>query len=300
MRILITGGTGFIGTHLCDFWSRQGYTVTAIGSRELPSAGPKINWDFLRADTSLPGKWQQEVQSADLIVNLAGRSIFHRWSRKYKRSLYDSRILTTRNVVAAMSNPSRQILLSASAVGYYGDQGEVVVDEDVPAGSDFLAELAVDWEAAALAAQEKGVRVVTPRLGIVLGADGGSLPLMLKAFRSMVGGPVGSGRQWVPWIHIADLVAAFDFLASRAEMQGPFNLCAPNPVRNRQMAETLGRLLHRPAKMPTPAGALRLVLGEFADAVLAGQHVVPRRLQGAGFVFKYPEIEVALRHLLAT
>ncbi len=296
MRILITGGTGFIGTHLCEFWSRQGHAVTAIGSRSAADA--KSRWTHLRADTSQPGEWQQAVGAADVIVNLAGRSIFHRWSRKYKQSLYDSRILTTRNVVDAMPSPSHQILISASAVGFYGNGGDTVLTEAVPKGNDFLADLAADWEARAMAARDKGARVVTPRLGIVLGSDGGSLPAMLKAFRSMVGGPVGSGEQWVSWIHIADLVAAFEFLVVHADLQGAFNLCAPHPVRNRQMAETIGRLIHRPAKMPSPVMALRLMLGEFADVLVASQRVAPTRLLEAGFAFSYPELDAALRHLL--
>lgn len=298
MQILITGGTGFVGTHLCDFWSRQGHSVTAIGSRPLADSATPSRWSYLRADTTQPGEWRKAVHRADLIVNLAGRSIFHRWSRRYKQSLYDSRILTTRNLVESLPNPSRQTLISASAVGYYGDGGETVLNEGMPKGSDFLADLAADWEAAAVEARDKGTRVVNVRLGIVLGTDGGSLAVMLKAFRSMLGGPVGSGQQWVSWIHIQDLIEAFDFLASHSELQGAFNLCAPHPARNRELAETIGHLIHRPAIMPAPARALRLMLGEFADVLLAGQHVTPRRLLEEGFSFGFPHLDGALRQLL--
>jgi uncharacterized protein (TIGR01777 family) len=254
---------------------------------------------LIRADTTQPGPWQQAAAEADWIVNLAGRTIFHRWSEAYKQQIRDSRILTTRNLVAALPGHRPVVLISTSAVGYYGDGADALLAETAPAGNDFLARLSVDWEQAALDATAKGARVAIARFGIVLSADGGALAQMLPAFRWLVGGPLGSGRQWFPWIHMGDLVAAIEFLAGRDDLAGPFNLCAPHPVINRELARTLGRTLGRPAFVPAPAPALRLLMGEMAGVLLAGQRAVPQRLMAAGFQFRYPHLDGALEALLA-
>jgi uncharacterized protein len=192
------------------------------------------------------------------------------------------------------------VLISTSAVGYYGDCGEAVITEQNAIGDDFLASLAKAWEAEAMRAADKGVRVVIARFGIVLGQDGGALASMVPAFRSFVGGPLGSGKQWFPWLHIHDLLAACDFLYGRADLHGAFNFCSPNPVRNREMAQTLGSVLHRPAMVPVPTMALKLMLGELAGALLASQRAVPAKLLAAGFEFKYPELAGALKDILGS
>jgi uncharacterized protein (TIGR01777 family) len=298
MKVLIIGGTGFIGSHLAQAVCGAGHAVTVVGSRPAPAGNAKEAFDRIQADTTRTGPWQEAVAQSDLIVNLAGRTISHRWTERYKQQIYDSRILTTRHLVNALPNPCRSALISASAVGYYGDGGETELHENAPAGNDFLAGLAKDWEAAALAASAKGARVVIARFGIVLGREGGALAAMLPAFRKFMGGPLGSGRQWFPWVHIRDLVAAIRFLADHADLSGPFNLCAPHPVRNAELARSLGRVLGRPAKMAAPAFMLKMMFGELADALLASQRAVPVRLLAAGFNFGFNELDAALSDLI--
>jgi uncharacterized protein len=297
MNVVITGGTGFVGRQLCRHMLDRGHSVVALGTRpDFDLQHSRLT--YVRADTSATGPWQRRLTDADLIVNLAGRTIFHRWSHRYKNAMTASRVQTTRNLVDALPASSRAVLVSTSAVGYYGNCGDARLTETSPPGEDFLARLSRDWEAAALKAADKGVRVVTARFGIVLGAGGGALAAMLPAFRRFAGGPLGTGRQWFPWIHQDDLIAALDFLASEGDLHGPVNVCAPNPVRNADLARTLGRVLGRPAKLAVPEVALRLVAGELTTALLASQRAVPQRLLAGGFEFQYPELEGALRHLL--
>jgi len=298
MNILITGGTGFVGSHLCSYLTGRGHTVTAVGTRERPDRQYNGRYHYVKADTTVPGPWQEAAAGADLIINLAGRSIFHRWSQQYKQKIYDSRILTTRNLVQAVPGGSAATLISTSAVGFYGDSAERELTELSPNGEDFLSEMSRDWEKEALAAEAKGARVVITRFGIVLGPDGGALPMMLPAFRSYLGGPLGSGRQWFPWIHIDDLVAAFDLLISRDDLDGPFNLCSPIPVRNSDLVRALGQVLDKPVKMKVPKFMLKAVAGELASVLLASQKGLPVRLLEAGLRFKYPKIQDALEDLV--
>jgi len=300
MKIFITGGTGFVGGHAKNHFLEQGHAVTVVGTRSSPEGMDHELCHYVEADTTEAGDWQAEAAQADLILNLAGRTIFRRWSESYKAKIRDSRIKTTRNLVDALAPDSKAVLISTSAVGYYGDCGEAVITEQNAIGDDFLASLAKAWEAEAMRAADKGVRVVIARFGIVLGQDGGALASMVPAFRSFVGGPLGSGKQWFPWLHIHDLLAACDFLHGRADLHGAFNFCSPNPVRNRQMAQTLGSVLHRPAMMPVPTMALKLMLGELAGALLASQRAVPAKLLAAGFEFKYPELAGALKDILGS
>lgn len=299
MRIVITGGSGFIGTPLSRHLLAEGHVVTALGTRPSYKLIDHSQFTYMAADTTRPGNWQQAVSDADLVFNLAGRTIFKRWSRQYKQQIYDSRILTTRNTVDALPTAAQTVLVSTSAVGYYGDRGDTELTESSSSGSDFLADLAKDWESEALAAQAKGVRVAIARFGIALGADGGALAKMIPAFRSFVGGPLGSGQQWFPWIHIQDMVAALHFIGGGSDLSGPFNLCSPHPVRNGMMAQALGRVLARPAAMPAPAFMLKMIMGELAGVLLASQRAVPSHLLKAGFEFGYPEIEVALENLVS-
>lgn len=298
MRVLIIGGTGFVGGHLVRRFLELGHGVTVVGSRPESRLLSERRFDYLRADTSQPGPWQMAANQADLIINLAGRTIFHRWTKRYKQTIYDSRIKTTRLLVEALSDQSDAVLISTSAVGYYGDGGDQLLDEDAAKGDDFLSDLARDWEGEASKAAAKGVRVVITRFAVVLGLDGGALATMLPAFRMGMGGPLGSGRQWFPWIHRDDLVSAIVFLAGRRELAGPFNLASPHPTTNLVFVRALAHSLGRPAVIPAPALALKLALGEMATALLSGQRAVPAKLLAAGFEFRYPRLEDALISLL--
>jgi len=298
MQVIVAGGTGFVGRHLCRHLLEAGYGVTALGSKARAEAIRHPDYRYVAADTTRGGPWQDVLADADVVVNLAGRSIFKRWTRSYKQALYDSRILTTRNLAAGLPAQRAALLLSASAIGYYGEGGEQVLRESQPAGHDFLANLSRDWEAAARDARTRGVRVAVMRFGVVLGRDGGALRQMVPAFRLGAGGPLGNGRQWFSWIHLDDLAAAILFLIGDASAAGAYNFCAPQPVRNRELAATLGKILRRPAVIPVPAAVLRLALGEFAQTLLASQRVVPLRLQQAGFEFQFPTLESALRDLV--
>ncbi|MEJ2155080.1 MAG: TIGR01777 family oxidoreductase [Desulfobacteraceae bacterium] len=298
MKVVITGGSGFVGTHLSRHLLKSGHRVTALGSRATYDQIDHPEFTYVSADTTRPGSWQEAVAQGQWLFNLAGRTIFKRWSRSYKRQIYDSRILTTRNLVAALPDQTSAVLVSTSAVGYYGDRGDEELVESSPAGKDFLADLAKAWEAEAAAAESKGARVVIARFGIALGIDGGALAKMIPAFRSFTGGPLGSGKQWFPWIHIQDLVAALTFLSAGGSHRGAFNICAPHPVRNRQMAAALGKALGRPAAVAAPAFMLKMMMGEMAGVLLGSQRTLPAELQQAGFAFAFPRIDAALAHLI--
>jgi hypothetical protein len=294
MKILVTGASGFIGTHLTGVLLNRNHQVLGL-ARSLRNKGisdPKYR--FIAADTAQPGPWQEALADVDAVVNLAGRSISGRWNEAVKTEIRESRILTTRRVVQGLPPGKPVVLISASGVGFYGNRGDDVLTEEAPAGDDFLAGLSKDWEKEALAATAKGARVVLTRLGVVLGKGGGAMARMIPAFKSFVGGPIGNGRQWFPWIHLEDLSAAMLFLLEHPEISGPVNLCAPEPVTNRDLAVALGRALNRPAVMPAPAFMVRLALGEFADVLLGSQRAVPQKLLQHHFGFRYPEIRSAV------
>ena len=298
MNIFITGGTGFVGTFLSRELALKGHDVTILTRKKEPSPSPHSRIRFLTGDPTQEGPWMAEVAKHDWIINLAGASISTKWTDEAKRILYDSRVLTTKNLVAALAAGDRkQLFCSTSAPGFYGPRGEEELTEDSPPGQDFLAKLAQDWEGEALKAQELGIRTVVTRFGVVLGSEGGILQQLVPLFRNFIGGPVGNGQQWLSWIHQLDLVRAFLFLPEQPELSGRVNFTSPNPVRNRDFAKALGRALHRPAFLPAPAFALRLVLGEFAEVVLSGQKVLPAKLLAAGFQFLFPTIDQALTHL---
>jgi len=231
------------------------------------------------------------------VVNLAGMSIFQRWTPANKQQIYDSRILTTRHVVEGMPGDQSQTLISTSAVGYYGSRGDDILTEVEPCGRDFLSRVGKDWEHEAFEAEKKNVRVVVARFGVVLGRSGGALKQMLTPFKWFVGGPMGSGRQWFSWIHIADLLAGLMFMLENPKLQGPVNLCSPVPVTSGELARTLGAVLGRPAVIPAPSIALRLFLGEFAETLLASQRAIPEKLLKSGFVFRFPDLKDALTDL---
>jgi len=298
MQILITGATGFVGRQLCSLLLGQGHRICGVGTRTRQDVVHHDCFSYISADTTRPGAWQESLGEMDAVINLAGASIFGRWSESYKKRIYDSRILTTRNLVDALPENRAVIFLSTSATGFYGDGGDEILTEASPGGDDFLARVGRDWEAEALRAEEKGARVVLARFGIVLGKKGGMMQKVLPAFRFYAGGPLGDGRQWFPWIHMDDLLAAFQFVSQNSAIRGPLNFCAPNPVRNLDFSKTLGRVMHRPVFMRTPSLLLRIAMGELAEAVLSSQRVVPERLLQFGFKFKFPRIQDALTNIL--
>ncbi|MCF8051063.1 MAG: TIGR01777 family oxidoreductase [Desulfobacterales bacterium] len=298
MNIFVTGGSGFVGTYLCKDLLDRGHRVTAVGSRPVHGRISHDHFRYISADTTEPGDWQEALADIDAAVNLAGKSIFRRWTDRYKQELYDSRILTTRHLVDALAADRPATLVSTSAVGYYGNRGDEILTETSEPGDDFLARLSRDWETEALRAEEKQVRIATARFGIVLGWGGGAIDKMVPAFKLMLGGPLGDGSQWFPWIHMDDLLAALRFALETPEFSGPANFTAPNPVRNKELAQALGDILHRPALMPAPAFMIRAVLGEFGKTLLSSTRAVPRKLLDAGFTFQYPTIREALEDLV--
>lgn len=301
MKILMTGGTGFVGTQLTSRLLQDGHEITIL-TRSLKSAkstAPGIS--YLEGDPTRKGPWQQSIKDHDAVINLAGASIFSRWTEEHKRAIRESRVHTTQNIVEGIPvhRDKPFTFFSTSAVGYYGFCGDEELTEESPAGDDFLARVAVEWEGEALKAREKGARVVITRFGIVLGEKGGALSQMIPLFKKYIGGPIGSGKQWFSWVHIKDLAEAFAFLMKHPEISGPVNVCSPNPVRNKDLAKALGKSLGRPSFMPAPGFMIKLVLGEFGSVILKGQRVIPRKLLEKGFVFQYPRIDEALRWIVA-
>lgn len=297
MKAFITGGNGFIGTNLSRFLLREGHEVSVLVRGEKRGSGLPNDVSLVVGDSTKPGNWQDAVGDHDLLINLAGATVFKRWNDSYKKLLRDSRILTTRNLVDAIPSAGAT-LLNASGVGFYGPNGDHELDEKSPQGTGFLAALSGDWETEALKARDKGTRVVAMRFGVVLGKDGGALEQMVRPFRLFAGGPLGDGKQWLSWIHVEDLCRAALFVAGDQGLEGPVNFAAPQPVTNRELAKTIGKVLGRPSSIPAPAFMIRLVLGEFGSVILTGQRVVPGALESRGFSFNFPDMEGALRNLL--
>lgn len=300
MKILITGGTGFVGSQLTSRLIQDGNEVTILtrSLKGVKRASPGIS--YLEGDPTQKGPWQEAIKDHDAVINLAGASIFSRWTDEHKKAIRESRVHTTRNIVKGIPlQPQKQItLISTSAVGYYGFHGDEELTEESPPGNDFLARIAVEWESEALKAREKGARVVMTRFGIVLGEKGGALSQMIPLFKKYIGGPIGSGKQWFSWIHIKDLVEAFVFLLRHPDISGPVDVCSPNPVRNKDLARALGKALHKPSFIPAPSFMVKWVLGEFGSVILEGQRVIPRKLLENGFVFQYPDMETALQSIV--
>lgn len=298
MKIFITGGLGFVGTQLSTHLLKKDHEVTVVDFSPSPKPYTPKDVKYISADTTIPGSWQEEIVKHDAVINLAGASIFQRWNAKTKKAIYNSRISTTRNVVDAIKGQKPLTLCSTSAVGYYGFKGDQeLVEEDSP-GDDFLASLCLDWEREAIRALDKGVRVTITRFGIVLGKTGGALGQMISAFKKYVGGPLGNGNQWFSWIHMEDLLHAFLFILDNHDIQGPVNLCSPNPVRNKELAKALGKVLSRPSFIKTPSFLIRLILGEFGSVILEGQRVIPAKLLAKNFIFTYPDIHLAIEEVI--
>lgn len=296
MRVFLTGGTGFIGSQLVRALTGRGDECVVL-SRSARDPWNRGNVRLVSGTPTAPGSWYADLATCDAVVNLAGARIVdpaHRWTPARKSLLRDSRIQTTRCVVEAIAAAGERpkVLVSGSAIGYYGPRGDTVVDESTPAGSDFLATLAAEWEAAALEAPP-AVRVVLLRTGLALGRGGGVLDALTPLFKLGLGGPWGDGTQWWSWIHVEDQVRLILHLID-GDTAGPVNATAPNPVTVNEFAQALGAALHRPALARAPAFALRMMLGEAAGALLDLQRVAPRRAIASGFAFGYPDLEAAL------
>ncbi len=299
-RVAVTGATGLIGTALIAELQRRGAEVTVLsrdGARarsRLRDAGLEpveaFDWDPMAEPAPAAA-----LEGRDAIAHLAGENVAQRWSAEAKRAIRESRVTGTRNLLAGLAASGRRppTLVSSSAIGYYGARGEEPLDEDAPPGGDFLARVCVEWEAEAAKAGELGARVVCVRTGVVLHRDGGALAKMLPPFRLGLGGPVAGGRQFVSWIHRADVVGIYLTALDDERWSGPVNATAPDPVTNRELSHTLGRVLHRPALLPVPGAALALLYGEMAEIVTEGARVMPAKALVLGYEFAYPQLEQA-------
>jgi len=298
MHIFVAGGTGFIGRHLVRRLLEKGYRVTATGTRLRHASEQREGFAYVRADLTQKGEWQDALHDVDAVVNLVGKTLFHRWTKAYKKEIRESRTLSTKHIVDALEPSRTSVLINASAVGFYGSRGDAILDETASSGDDFLAHVGKDWESEALKGEAKGVRVICARFGIVLGENGGAVEKMVAPFRFFVGGPLSDGMQWFPWIHLEDLVQALIWAFEKRRLAGPVNFCAPNPVQNRELSRIIGRILGRPAFILTPAWALRMVMGELGSALLSSQRCVPSKLTASGFSFRFWDIESAMRDIL--
>jgi len=301
MKVFITGGTGFVGTTLTQKLAQDGHEVTLLtrSIKSHPAAAQGVF--YLEGDPTQEGAWQERIADQDVVINLAGASIFTRWNDSAKKLIWDSRIQTARNLVEGLSaSKGKEIhLFSTSAVGYYGFHEDEVLDESSPSGQGFLAALGREWESEAHKAKDYGARVILMRFGIVLGRRGGALQKMIPAFKWWMGSPLGSGNQWFSWIHEQDLVDIFLYLIRDRRIAGPVNCTAPNPVTNRELTQTLGEVLGKPTFMPAvPGFVISLILGEFGSVLLKGQRVVPKKLLDAGIRFSFPDLRSALKDLL--
>jgi uncharacterized protein (TIGR01777 family) len=304
MRILLMGGTGLVGSRLVQRLLGRGDKLVLLTRR---ADHARTRWpacEVVSGDPKEAGAWLETVPTCDAVINLTGEGIFnHRWTTKFKQELYDSRIKSTQNVASALGKNPRtaggapRVLVNASAIGYYGPHGDEELDESSLPGSDFLAKLCVDWEKAAMSAADKGARVAIVRVGVVLDSEGGALVQMSTPFKLFMGGPTGSGKQYISWIHHVDMTGIFLLALDKAAATGPIDGTAPQPVTNKDFTQALGKAMHRPSFMPTPALAVRAALGEVATLVTSGQRVLPRRAKELGFAFKFSDVQSALRDL---
>jgi uncharacterized protein (TIGR01777 family) len=297
MIIAVTGSSGLVGTAVVNLLESGGHLVRRMVRRVPRSADHEIHWDPAAGTIDAA-----ELAAVDAVVHLAGENIAaHRWTDAFKAQLRDSRVRGTQLLCETIAGLSTRpsVLVSASAVGYYGNRGDELLAESSPPGRGFLAEVCQQWEAQTQLARDAGVRVVNLRIGVVLSANGGALAEMLTPFKLGVGGPIGSGRQYLSWITIDDLARVIEFAIHTTSLTGPVNAVAPEPVTNREFTKNLGRVLRRPTALPMPAFAARLVFGEMADELLmTSTRVQPRALTVAGFTFQWPQLEPALRHML--
>jgi uncharacterized protein (TIGR01777 family) len=297
VKITISGASGLIGRRLLKTLGGAGHSLQVLSRHAGMNMPPNVKvfaWDPLKGEPPA-----ESLRDADAVVHLAGEPVAQRWSEDVKRRIRDSRVTGTRSLVQAMTRAEKRpgTFVCASAVGYYGSRGDDVLNESSPPGADYLADVCREWEREAMAAEVAGIRVVCVRTGVVLDPRGGALASMLPPFRMGVGGKIGSGRQWMPWIHGQDLSELFRF-AVENPVKGAMNGAAPNPVRNADFARVLGAALHRPAILPMPEFALRMIFGEMAGVLTASQRALPEAAENAGFQFRFPELNGALADLL--
>jgi uncharacterized protein (TIGR01777 family) len=297
MRLVITGASGFIGTALCSQLLKKGHRLTLLTHSAPRSANTEMKrWHHWTPGT--PGDWELTLEGADGVINLAGEPIAaKRWTPNQKRKIRISRIDATNSLVGAIAKAKQKpaFLLNASAVGYYGPRGDEIITEDTEPGNDFLSSVCRDWEDEAKKAEPLGLRVIRLRTGIVLGKGGGALPKMSLPFKFFVGGPLGPGNQWMPWIHLDDEVGLMLYSIENSAANGPFNATASNPERMKEFCQILGKVMRRPSWLRAPAFALRSALGEMAEMLLTGQRAVPAAAQRLGYEFKYPQLTEALQ-----
>lgn len=307
MRIVIAGGTGLIGQPLVERLAAVGHDIVVLSRNpdryadQMPERVTMVRWDVMTA-----GKWATHVDGADTVINFAGENLAgegffpNRWTEEKKRRIRESRVNVANALVKAIKQAEKKptLLLQASAVGYYGQSGDEILTESSLPGDDFLALVCIEWESTTAEVEAMGIRRVITRTGLILSTESGPLPRLLPFFRFYLGGYFGDGQQWWPWIHLEDEIRAIRFLLESETAKGPYNLTAPNPVRNREFGKTLGKVMGRPSIVPVPGFALKLALGEVAATVLVSQRVVPRKLEELGFTFQFEELEPALRDTL--
>jgi uncharacterized protein (TIGR01777 family) len=293
MKIMISGGRGFIGSHLVTALQEAGHSVS-VWSRTADGSGkvPAFVWDPV---AGVPPA--ESLAGVDAVINLAGEPVAHRWTDDLKKKIHDSRVLGTRNLVRGLEGTSVKVLVNSSATGYYGDRGEEQLTEQSAPGTGFLSGVCTEWEAAADEAGKLGVRVVKVRTGMVLGANGGALARLVTAFKTKMGGKLGSGTQWMPWIHMSDLTGIFRF-AAEGKVSGVLNGTAPNAVRNEEFTEALGEAMDEPTKLSIPEFALKMMFGEMSEVMLASQHVMPEATLASGYQFQFSEVGAAVRNAL--
>jgi uncharacterized protein len=301
-KIAITGATGFIGRRLAVRFSEEGYKVTAFtrdavkGKKRLPG-----NVNVMQLDYNKPLEWEEEINSSEAVIHLAGANLFsRRWDDEYKKKILESRENSTRTISKSIkkNSTSLKLLISASAIGYYGETDSIGVDEKAPAGNDFLAHVCKKWEEPTYIADEKGVRRINMRMGLILSTEDGYLNKLLPGYKMFVGGPLGSGSNWVSWIHIDDVVEAYLYAVKNDSLSGPVNLTAPEPVTMKHFSSALGNELGRPSFFKVPEFAIKIIVGEGGEYVVSSQKVFPEKLKRCGFNFRFSEIEPALNDLI--
>ena len=295
MKVAISGASGLIGTALRASLTSDGHEVVALTRRASLPPLETISWDVDKGRFDASG-----LEGVDAVIHLAGEPVAKRWNQARKTAILQSRVRGTKLLVEglkSLKNPPK-LLLSASAVGFYGDGGDTELDEAAPPGEGFLPDVCQEWEKATMEALGLGIRAVCMRTGIVLSTKGGALGKMLLPFRLGVGGPLGSGKQWMPWVHIDDIVGAFRYVMANDDLVGAVNGTSPNPATNADFSKALGRALHRPAFLPAPAFGLKILFGEMAQILLEGQRALPKKLLFAGYEFKYPDLSDALKDVI--
>lgn len=302
MKILLTGGTGFIGSALIKQFSSLPYDLVLLtrGSSRMELTG-SLTVKYVHWEPAHHGAWEREVNGCDVVFNLIGKNVFEeRWNEKVKQEILNSRIIPTTRLVEAIGNAEQKpsLLISASAVGFYGNRKDEAITESSNGGDDFLADVVKQWEGAAYQAEQHGVRVATPRIGLVLERSGGLIGKMLLPFQLFGGGPIGPGTQFLPWVHMDDVIRGMLYPMENEQFRGVYNLASPNPVTMNEFCKTFGSVLHRPSWLPVPDLALKILYGEGAKVILSGQKALPERLVSAGFQFAYPALRPALESIV--